>query len=96
MEKGMGFATIQQNTCLTIPSVPTEKGKPMADIKWEMSENGLDIQSPKEWLHIGSDGATLNLHNLTEEERKLVERYRDILENLIGIKIIIEEVPIDG
>lgn len=68
----------------------------MADIKWGLSENGLDVRSPKEWLHIDSDGATLNLHNLTEEERKLVERYRDILENLMGIKIIIEEVPIDG
>lgn len=76
--------------------VPTEKGKPMADIKCELSEKGLDVRSPKEWLHIGSDGTTLNLHNLTEEERKLVERYRDILENLMGIKIIIEEVPIDG
>ena len=68
----------------------------MDDIKWEMSENSLDIQSPREWLHIGSDGAILNLHNLTEEDRKLVERYRDILENIIGIKIIIEEVPTDG
>lgn len=68
----------------------------MDDIKWEMSENSLDIQSPREWLRIGSDGAILNLHNLTEEDRKLVERYRDILENIIGIKIIIEEVPTDG
>ena len=68
----------------------------MANVVWELSENGLDARSPKEWLHIGSDGATLNLHDLTEEERKLVELYRDILENLIGIKIIIEEVPIDG
>lgn len=40
MGKGMGFATIQQNTCLTIPSVPTEKGKIMAEetgivLPWE-------------------------------------------------------------
>ena len=68
----------------------------MANVAWKLSENGLDVRSHKEWLHIGSDGTTLNLHNLTEEERKLVERYRDILENLMGIKIIIEEVPIDG
>lgn len=68
----------------------------MANVAMELSENGLDVRSPKEWLHIGSDGTTLNLHNLTEEERKLVEQYRDILENLMGIKIIIEEVPTDG
>lgn len=68
----------------------------MANVARELSENGLDFRSHKEWLHIGPDGTTLNLHNITEEERKLVERYRDILENLMGIKIIIEEVPIDG
>ena len=68
----------------------------MDNVSFELSKNGLDILSTKEILHIGPDGATLNLHNLTEEERELVERYRDIIENLIGIKIIIEEVPIDG
>ena len=68
----------------------------MDNIAYELSENGLDIRSHKEWLHIGPDGATLNLHNLTEEERELVEQCRDILENLMGIKIIIEEVPTDG
>lgn len=68
----------------------------MDNIAYELSENDLDIRSPKEWLHIGPDGATLNLHNLTEEERELVEQCRDILENLMGIKIIIEEVPTDG
>ena len=40
MENGMGFATIQPNTCLTIHSVPTEKGNLMADetgivLPWE-------------------------------------------------------------
>ena len=68
----------------------------MANVTLELSENGLDVRSPKEWLYIGSDGTTLNLHNLTEEERKLVERYRDVIENIMGIKIINEEVPIDG
>lgn len=68
----------------------------MANVAWEFSKNGLDARSPKECLHIGSDGATLHLHNLTEEERKLVERYRDVLENVIGVKITIEEVINDG
>lgn len=68
----------------------------MDNVAWELSKNGLDVRSPKEWLHIDSDGATLHLHNLTEEERKLVERYRDVLENVMGIKITIEEVPTDG
>lgn len=68
----------------------------MADIKWEFSENGLDARSPKEWLHIGSDGATLHFHHLTEGERELVELYRDVLENVIGFKVTIEEVINDG
>ena len=68
----------------------------MADIKWEFSENGLDAWGPKECLHVGSDGATLHFHNLTDGERELVERYRDVLENVIGFKVTIEEVINDG
>lgn len=68
----------------------------MDNVSFELSENGLDILSTKEILHIGPDGATLNLHNLTEEERELIERCRYYIENFWGIKINIEEVAIDG
>lgn len=64
----------------------------MTDIRWELSENGLDLKSAKEHLHVGPDGAVLRLRNLTAEERELVEQYRDILENMMGIEITIEEV----
>ena len=63
----------------------------MTDIKWEFSENGLDLKSAKEHLHVGPDGAVLRLRNLTAEERELVEQYRDVLENLWGIEITIED-----
>lgn len=66
----------------------------MTDIKWELSENGLDLKSAKEHLHVGPDGAVLRLRNLTAEERELVEQYRDILENMMGIDINIEEAKI--
>ena len=62
----------------------------------ELSENELYVRSAKECLHIGSDGTTLHLHNPTEEEREFVERYRNVLENVIGVKITIEEVINDG
>ena len=68
----------------------------MSDVKWEFSENGLDLKSAKEHLHVGPDGAVLRLRNLTAEERKLVEQYRDILENMMGIDITIEEVKRHG
>lgn len=64
----------------------------MTDVSWEFSENGLDLKSAKEHLHVGPDGAVLRLRNLTAEERELVEQYRDILENMMGIEIAIEEV----
>ena len=64
----------------------------MTDVSWEFSEHGLDLKSAKEHLHMGPDGAVLRLRNLTTEERELVEQYRDILENMMGIDIIIEEV----
>lgn len=64
----------------------------MTDVAWELSENGLDLKSAKEHLHVGPDGAVLRLCNLTAEERELVEQYRDILENMMGIEITIEEV----
>lgn len=63
----------------------------MSNIKWEFSENGLDLKSAKEHLHVGPDGAVLRLRNLTTEERELVGQYRDILENMMGIGITIEE-----
>ena len=63
----------------------------MTDVTWEFSEDGLDLKSAKEHLHAGPDGAVLHLRNLTVEERELVEQYRDILENLMGIEITIEE-----
>ena len=63
----------------------------MTDINWEFSENGLDLKSAKEHLHVVPDGAVLCLRNLTAEERELVEQYRDILENMWGIEITIEE-----
>lgn len=68
----------------------------MANVAWEFSENGLDARSPKECLHIGSDGATIHFHNLTEEEREIVERYRYVLENVIWFKVTIEEAINDG
>lgn len=68
----------------------------MTDIKWEFSENGLDLKSAKEHLHVGPDGAVLRLRNLTKEERELVEQYRDILENMMGIDITIEEAKNNG
>ena len=68
----------------------------MTDIKWEFSENGLDLRSAKEHLHLGSDGAVLRLRNPTAEERELVEQYRDILENMMGIDITIEEAKSNG
>lgn len=63
----------------------------MTDVSWEFSENGLDLKSAKEHLHVGPDGAVLRFRNLTAEERELVEQYRDILENMMGIDITIEE-----
>lgn len=68
----------------------------MTDVKWEFSENGLDLKSAKEHLHVGPDGAVLRLRNLTVEERELVEQYRDILENMMGIEITIEEAKSNG
>ena len=68
----------------------------MTDVKWELSENGLDLKSAKEHLHVGPDGTVLRLHNLTAEERELVEQYRDLLENLMGIDITIEEDKSNG
>ena len=68
----------------------------MTDIKWELSENGLDLKSAKEHLHVGPDGAVLRLRNLTAEERELVEQHRDILEKLWGIDITIEEAKSNG
>lgn len=68
----------------------------MTDVSWEFSENGLDLESAKEHLHVGPDGAVLRLRNLTAEERELVEQYCDILENMMGIEIIIEEVKDNG
>lgn len=68
----------------------------MSDIKWEFSENGLDLKSAKEHLHVGPDGAVLRLRNLTAEERELVEQYRDILENMMGIDITVEEAKSNG
>lgn len=63
----------------------------MTDVSWEFSENGLDLKSAKEHLHVGPDGAVLRLRNLTAEECELIEQYRDILENMMGIDITIEE-----
>ena len=68
----------------------------MTDAKWEFSENGLDLKSAKEHLHVGPDGAVLRLRNLTAEERELVEQHRDILENMMGIDITIEEAKSNG
>ena len=68
----------------------------MTDVSWEFSENGLDLKSAKEYLHVGPDGAVLRLRNLTAEERELVEQYRDILENMMGIEITIEEAKSNG
>lgn len=68
----------------------------MTDVSWEFSENGLDLKSVKEHLHVGPDGAVLRLRNLTAEERELVEQYRDILENIMGIDITIEEIKGNG
>ena len=68
----------------------------MTDFRWELSEKGWDLKSAKEHLHVGSDGAVLRLRNLTVEERELVERYRDILEKLMGIEINIEEENNNG
>lgn len=68
----------------------------MTDMKWEFSENGLDLKSAKEHLHVGPDGAVLRLRNLTAEERELVEQYRDVLEGLWGIEITIEEAKSNG
>ena len=68
----------------------------MTDVSWELSENGLDLKSAKEHLHVGSHGAVLRLRNLTAEERELVEQYRDILENMMGIDITIEEAKSNG
>lgn len=68
----------------------------MTGVKWEFSENGLDLKSAKEHLHVGLDGAVLRLRNLTAEERELVEQYRDILEKLWGIDITIEEDRSNG
>lgn len=68
----------------------------MTDINWEFSEAGLDLKSAKEHLHVGPDGAVLRLRNLTAEERELVEQYRDVLENLMGIDITIEEDKSNG
>lgn len=68
----------------------------MTDVKWEFSDNGLDLKSAKEHLHVGPDGAVLRLRNLTAEERELVEQYRDVLENMMGIDITIEEVKDNG
>ena len=63
----------------------------MTDIKWELSENGLDLKSAKEHLHMGPDGMVLHLRNLTAEEREFVEQNRDALASVWGINIIIEE-----
>lgn len=68
----------------------------MTDVSWEFSESGLDLKSAKEHLHVGPDGAVLRLRNLTAEERELVEQYRDVLENLMGIDITIEEAKSNG
>lgn len=68
----------------------------MTDVKWELSEKGLDLKSAKEHLHVGPDGAVLCIRNLTAEERELVERYRDVLEGLWGIEITIEETRSNG
>lgn len=68
----------------------------MTDVCWELSENGLDLKSAKEHLHVGPDGAVLHLRNPTAEERELVEQYRDILEDLMGIEIVIEEAKSNG
>ena len=68
----------------------------MSDVKWELSENGLDLESAKEHLHMGPDGAVLHLRNLTAEEREFVEYHRDALSSLWGINITIEEVKSNG
>lgn len=67
----------------------------MTDVSWELSEKGWDFKSAKEHLHVGPDGAVLRLRNLTAEEHELVEQHRDILENLWGIEITIEEAKSD-
>ena len=68
----------------------------MTDVSWEFSENGLSLESAKEHLHVGPDGAVLRLRKLTAEERELVEQCRDVLENMMGIDITIEEDKSSG
>lgn len=69
----------------------------MTDIKWEFSENGLDLRSAKEHLHLGSDGVIeLHIRNLTAEEREFIERHRDELADLWSIEITIEEAKSNG